>query len=325
MQHFHRNFVGEVEVGFFARGANPAERPEAVVEAHRPHNIFHIRGIFETTVGLENIGPGAARFKQESVAVVKEIHAAFGEGIDGFYLTAQRFVNGFFEAFRLLGHHAVGFFKAVTHGVVAARKGVVQRTLVGAEVHLNVVLGNVFPKVHRIAEVGKRTHGFFLAGFVYLHKEFVEVFVNFVHPALRMTFLGCVGVDFGGNRHHPGNVTGLGLRPRHTAKAAGNKQFSGERTAIEFAPGVKHRDGGAVHNALRSDIHIRTGRHLAVLCYAQRVVAFPIVGFGVVGNHHAVGYNHSRCVFVRGIEAHGVSGIHHKGLLVAHLAKILHC
>jgi hypothetical protein len=56
--------------------ANPTERPEAVVEAHRPHDVLHVTRVAEFfTVLATDIGSGAFAFQQEGVAVVEEIHA----------------------------------------------------------------------------------------------------------------------------------------------------------------------------------------------------------------------------------------------------------
>ena len=79
-----------------------------------------------------------------------------------------------------------------------------------------------------------------------------------------------------------------------------------------------------MHNALRSDVHIASGCHLAVLAHAHGVQALPIVGLGVVGNNHAVGHNHTRGILVAGEEAQRMPGVHDQRLLVRHGGEVLH-
>ena len=91
-----------------------------------------------------------------------------------------------------------------------------------------------------------------------------------------------------------------------------------------FAPGVEHCDGGAVDNALRPDVHVGAGCHLAVLRYAHSVEAFPVIGFGIVGDHHAVCDDDARSVGVGGEKTERMAGIHHQCLRVGHLREIFH-
>ena len=54
------NLVGQCQVGGIARGADPAERTEAVVEEHRTHDILDVGRIAEAvTVGSHDVGTGA--------------------------------------------------------------------------------------------------------------------------------------------------------------------------------------------------------------------------------------------------------------------------
>ena len=198
-----------------------------------------------------------------------------------------------------------------------------QRSLVGAQIHLDALLGAVLPQVNHIALIGKRAGNLLLAGLVHCGKQLVEVGVHFVHPALVIAFLRGGGVDFGGDAHHTGDVASLGLGAAHATETGGDKQLAC-CAAAELAGSVQHRDSGAVHNALRADIHVRTGGHLAVLRHAEGVVALPVVGFRVVGNHHAVGHHHARGILMAGIESHRVAAVHHQCLLVGHLREVFH-
>ena len=79
-----------------------------------------------------------------------------------------------------------------------------------------------------------------------------------------------------------------------------------------------------MHNTLRTDIHVRAGCHLPVLGYAQGIKPLPIVGFGVIRNHHSIG-NHNPWRFgMRREKSHRMTGIHHQRLVVGHLAEVFH-
>ena len=150
--------------------------------------------------------------------------------------------------------------------------------------------------------------------------------MQFVDPTLVIALAGCQRVDFGGHAHHLGNVASLGLSTAHAAKSCSDE----ERDAFfaffahHLACGVEHRDGGAVHDALRTYIHIGAGSHLAILRHAQGVAALPVVGFGVVGNDHTVSHYHTGRILVRGEESQRMSAVHYQRLLVCHLAQVLH-
>ena len=147
--------------------------------------------------------------------------------------------------------------------------------------------------------------------------------MHLVDPSLRVALLRGGGVDFGGDGDHTGDVASLGLGAAHAAEAGGDEELAC-RAATELAGGVQNGDGGAVDDALRADVHVGAGGHLAVLRHAEGIVALPIVGLAIVRNHHAVGDHHARSVLVAGIEAHGVAAVHDEGLLVGHLAEVLH-
>ncbi len=153
--------------------------------------------------------------------------------------------------------------------------------------------------------------------------QYSQVVVHLVDPALRVALLRGGGVDFCCDAHHAGDVASLGLGAAHAAEAGGDEQLAGG-AATEFTSCIQNCNGRAVHDALRADIHIAAGGHLAVLRHAQGVVALPVVGLRVVRNHHAVGHHHARSVLVAGIESHGVAAVHHQRLLVGHLAEVFH-
>ena len=160
--------------------------------------------------------------------------------------------------------------------------------------------------------------------------QLVKIVVQFVDPTLVIALLCGQRVDLGGYADHASDVTGLGLSARHATQTSGHEQHTMNVATFLaafhelLAGSVEHRDGCAVHDTLRTDVHIRTSGHLTILANAQSVVTLPVVGLAVVGNNHTVGHHHAGRILVRGEQAQGVSRIHHERLLVGHLAQILH-
>ena len=143
--------------------------------------------------------------------------------------------------------------------------------LVGAKVHVDVFIGQAFPKVDDIAYIGQRNRLAGCDGLLESGDEFVQAAVELVHPALLEALVGCLGVDFRGDANHTGDVARLGLGAGHTAEARRDEEDAAAVVAVEaslaelLAGGVHHRDGGAVDDALGADVHIRARSHLAVL------------------------------------------------------------
>ena len=156
LQHFGREAVGKFEVFGFSRRADPAERSEAVVEEHRSHDVLHVGGITEPAALAHHGGSGARSLQQEGVSVIEEVHAAGRQLIDRIDLTAQRLLHAFAETGRLLGHHLVRSLVAHVHRIITARPRIMQRSLIGTQIHRNLFGGEPLPKVHDIAHIGHR-------------------------------------------------------------------------------------------------------------------------------------------------------------------------
>jgi len=174
----------------------------------------------------------------------------------------------FAETLRLFGHHPVGFFVAESDGIVAARPGVVQRGLVGAEVDLDSFVGESLPEVDYVADVCEGNRFLVCDRLAYAGDQFVEGVVQFVDPALLMALACGLGVDFGYDGNHARDVAGLGLGARHASESGGDEEHPACRSAAAgetFACGVHHRDGRSVHYALGAYVHVGSGGHLAVL------------------------------------------------------------
>ena len=153
-EHFGRKSVGDLKVMRVARSAYPTEWSEAIVEEHGAHDVLHVGRIAETPIGQHDVCSCTAGLEEEGVAVVEEVHAAGRKPIDGSHLSTQRSLDTLLEAGGIVGHHALAFFESVSHGIVASCPRVVERSLVGTEVHLDILVGKTFPKVDDIADIG---------------------------------------------------------------------------------------------------------------------------------------------------------------------------
>ena len=54
-EHFGSESVGDFQIMRIAGGADPAERSETIVEEHGSHDVLHVGGIAETSVGQRDI------------------------------------------------------------------------------------------------------------------------------------------------------------------------------------------------------------------------------------------------------------------------------
>ena len=308
LQDLTRDGVRRVEVGGIPAGADPTERAEAIIEAHRPHDVLHVARIAEGLAVLgHDVGAGPGALQQEGVAVIEEVGAALGVAVDGRGVAAQAFLDVDLELVGVLGHHLLGLLEGEAGRVVAARPGVVQGGLVGAEVDVDAGGVEVFPDVDDVAEVGEADGLLGVHGGADLVGEFGDVLHDVVHPALLVALPGGCGVDFGGDGDHAGDVARLGLGAGHAAEARRDKQLAGEGRVlrVEAPSGIQDRDGRAVDDALRADVHVRSGGHLAVLADAEGVHAFVVVATAVVRNDHAIGHHHARRA---GVEGRGRAG-----------------
>ena len=330
LKHTCRNLVSLGKVGRVARCAYPAERTESVVEEHRSHDVLHVRRIAELAVGFADVGTGALRLQEECVAVVEEVHAVGGEAVDGSHLAAQRRLHMLAELVGVLSHHRLRLLEREVGRIVAACPRVVERGLVAAYIHVYALVGETFPQVDHVAHVSHRHRALLLHAALYGRYEFVEIVVQLVHPALVVAFLRSQRVYLSHHAHHAGYVASLRLRARHAAQTRRHEQHTAYvlRSALLaalLARRVQHGDGSAVHDALRTDVHVRSGSHLSVLAHTESVHALPVVGLRVVGYHHSVRHHHARSVRMRREESERMTRVHHERLLVGHLAEVFHC
>ena len=201
-----------------------------------------------------------------------------------------------------------------------------QRGLVAAQFYVDVILCKSFPEVHHIALIGDG-HGLLVfSGLQHPGNECIQIVEDLIHPALRMSCMGCLRVDLGHHTHAACYHRGFWLCATHATQPRGHEDLSATIGGIlvHHTCCVEHSDVGAVHDALRADIHVRPGGHLTVLRHAKCIEFFPVVGFGIVGYHHAVGHHHPRGIDMRREQSHRVTTVHHKCLFFCHGGQVLH-
>ncbi len=200
-----------------------------------------------------------------------------------------------------------------------------KRGLVAAQVDADITLGQPLPQVDYVALVCERERPVLGHGGQSGIDHLVEAGVYLVDPALVVALAGGGGIDLGRDANHAGYTGSLGLCAGHAAETRCDEEQTAQvAVGTQGAAGIEHSDGGAVHDTLRADIHVGAGRHLTVLRDTERIVALPVVGLGIVGNHHAVGDDHAGRARMRGEETERMARVHDQRLLVGHLAQILH-
>ena len=126
---------------------------------------------------------------------------------------------------------------------------------------MHSLVGESFPQVYHIAHVCHRHRTLLVDALSYGWYQFVEVVVQLVYPSLVVAFLGCQRIYLCHHAHHTGYVACLGLCARHAAQSRRYKQHSADVVCRAFGAellttGVQHGYGSAVHDALRTDVHV---------------------------------------------------------------------
>ena len=145
---------------------------------------------------------------------------------------------------------------------------------------MNFFLVETFPHIYNVANISNGNHFLIYFGHFHTGDQFFQIINHFIHPSLFVTLISRMRIDFSSNRNHAGNISSFGLRARHSTQTGSNKQFSGKRIFISFcnlSGGIHHGNCCTMHNALRTNVHIRSGSHLTVLRNTKCVEFFPIV------------------------------------------------
>ena len=190
-------------------------------------------------------------------------------------------------------------------------------------------VGKSFPKVYHISYISHRNRALSLHALAYGRNQFVEIIMKLVYPTLVVAFLCSQRIYLSHYAHHASYVASLRLCARHATKTRRYEEHT--VNILTFALGLKllatsveHGNSSAMHDTLRTNIHIRASRHLTILAYSESIHALPVVGLGIVRYHHSVSHHHSWSILMRREQAERMTGIHHQRLLVGHLAKIFH-
>ena len=141
-------------------------------------------------------------FEKEGIAIVKEIHSLVCQTVDSSCVSAEGLLHAFLEPFRFLCHHAVGLFIAVSHRIISSCPRVVKRSLVRSEVHADVLVCKPFPQIDHIALICDGHHFLVIDGLSDSRDELVEVCVDLIHPALAVSLVGGVRIDFCTHAHY---------------------------------------------------------------------------------------------------------------------------
>ena len=146
-------------------------------------------------------------------------------------------------------------------------------------------------------------------------------------PALSIAGLDAGVVHLGDDGGSAGDLSGLALSTGHAAQTGGHKQAAGQvavlgDTQLQTA-GVEQGVEGAVHDALRTDIHPASGGHLAVVGNAQSRSAVKVLLVIKGAHHQAIGDDDTGSQLVAVEQAQGVTGHDHQGLLVRQDLQIL--
>ena len=126
---------------------------------------------------------------------------------------------------------------------------------------MHSLVGESFPQIHHVAHICHRHGALLVHALSYGWYQLVKVVVQLVYPSLVVALLGCQRIDFSHHAHHTGYVACLGLCARHSAQSRRHKQHSADVVcralgAELLAAGVQHGYGSAVHDALRTDVHV---------------------------------------------------------------------
>ena len=194
-------------------------------------------------------------------------------------------------------------------------------SLVGQQIHVDIIVIEVLQQVYHVAVIGNGTG---LLGIHVLLGDLPGLFqaVGAVaDPALSIAGLDAGVVHLGNDGGSAGDLSGLALSTGHAAQTGGHKQTAGQvavlgDTQLQTA-GVEQGVEGAVHDALRTDIHP------AVVGNAQSRSAVEVLLVVKGAHHQAVGDDDTGSQLVAVEQAQGVTGHDHQGLLVRQDLQIL--
>ena len=225
------------------------------------------------------------------------------------------------------GQQLGALFETQPLGAVAAVVGGVAACLVRQQRNVDVVVDGVLQQVDDVAVVRDRDGG--ALGDVLLRQgeDLVEVLGDVPHPALVQTGLDARHVHLGDDADGVGDLGGLGLGAGHAAQARGDEQHPGQVAVVGDTQlqtsGVEDGVEGAVHDALRADVHPSAGGHLAVVGDPELLAELPVVLVVEATDHEPIGDDDAWGLRARREQAQRVSTHDDQGGVLGELLKVL--
>lgn len=150
------------------------------------------------------------------------------------HLSAQRLLHQLLEAHGVVVHHATRLLEAQLHRVIAAQPRVVQRGLVGAQLHQQLLLlRQTLPQVHHVAQVADRQRLAFRTRALDASDARVQVRDLLADPALLEALLQRRRVDLRNHADRAGNQRRLALRARHAAQTRRHEHLALQAVQVQ--------------------------------------------------------------------------------------------
>ena len=327
-----RRGVGLVQVLGLARQAAPPEGPVAEVKQARPQNVLHIGGEHEPVqivlpVAAHIPDSGVKHRLQEAVAIVEEIRPPVVEFADHLIVPPQGFVHQLPELLRIPVQQLRPLGKGQPLGAVSAVIGHMAGGLVAEQVHMHVVVIQVFQQIHHVSVIGNGAGGLIRQVPPGQGQRLLQTVGALTDPPLGIPGLDAGIVHLRDDGHRSGDLRRLTLGPAHAAQARRHKQPPGQVPVggnAQLQPsGVEQGVERPVDDALGADVHPAAGRHLAVVGHAQGGGAVEVLLVVKGAHHQAVGDDAPGRQLVAVEQAQGVAGHNHQRLLIGHDLQIL--
>ena len=309
----------------------PTERPVAVIEEFRPHNVFHVAGEDETVlvaaVARYFGNAGIINGFHERVAVIEEVRAPADKLFYGKEMALQRGIHLTAEFGRILMQHPGTLLEGQSHGAVAAVVRRMAGCLVGKQVYMYLFLYGIFQKVHHIAVIGDGNRSVTVHGLFGQRKGLRQRIRYVSHPALTVAGFDTRGIHFGYDSRRTGHLGSFGLGAAHTAQTGRDEKPSAQVTVLrdtELQPsGIQKGVESAVHNALRPDIHPPAGSHLTVIGYTHLHGCMPVLLIIIQPYHHCIRNNDARRFGFRLEESQRMPAFDNERLVIGKDFKVL--
>ena len=229
----HSGTVGLHQIFLFPAQAYPAERPVAVIEQLRPHDIFDIRGPDKTVFLIDPVPgdflhAGIIDGFHKRVPVIEKVSAASHQFPDYFEMPMQGAVDQRAETVYIVGKEFRTFGKGDAGRAVTSFINGMAGGLVAQQVDPDRLRIGKLQQVDYIALIGNRNRFLCLHSFLCHAEGFCFIFGHILHPALRIASFDAGAVHFGNNAGGAGYNGRFRLRPAHTPESGGNKEMSAQ-------------------------------------------------------------------------------------------------